>query len=513
MSLSAGRRKRVGAAMTKRSAVRADFDPGAFSQEELGALCRLLDALGEGLVLVDQLGIIRLCNQALQVISGYTPAELVGQTVDLLVPENVRSGHGQDRRTFLEEEASRPMGLALDLHLRRKNGEEVPVDISLSPLRTAEGPWVSAIVRDQTVRRELETERKRAEARYRSLIEQLPAAVFLADTLSGSIVYMSPQIEGIGGFPPQAWIDDDLMSGVLHEGDWDRVVQNRRRTWEAGEPSSMEYRISAADGRTVWIREASNEIVEEDVSSSYRQGILLDVTSEKAAQEGLLVSYEALQQADDQRRELLDRLRNARGEEDARIASDIHDDVLQRVLAIASRMGKLAPSLPELHHRLDVATLRAELLALGGRLRTLVFDVYPPELREGRLGAALTRMLTRVVDETGLTLEGSVEIGELPQDVANTCYRVVQESVVNVVQHAQASRLGVFVNDGKSGITGRVEDDGVGFDLEVPPDSSSMHLGIASMRDRVGSAGGRFRIESSPGQGTAVEFWVPLGPV
>jgi PAS domain S-box-containing protein len=496
--------------MTKRNAVRVDFDPGAFSQEELGTLCRLFDALGDGLVLVDQLGIIRLCNQALEVISGYTPAELVGEPVDLLVPENVRSGHGQDRRAFLEEGALRPMGLGLDLHLLRKDGEDVPVDISLSPLRTGEGPWVSAVVRDVSARRELENERRRAAARYRSLIEQLPAAVFLAETLSGSIVYMSPQIEGISGFPPQGWIDDDLMSGTLHESDWDRVVENRRGAWEAGEPSSMEYRITAADGRTVWIREASNEIVEENVSSSYRQGILLDVTSEKAAQEGLLVSYEALQHADDQRGELLDRLKNAREEEDTRIAGDIHDDILQRVLAIAMRMGKLAPSLPELHHRLDVATLRAELLSLVGRLRTLVFEVYPPELRDGRLGAALTRMLTRVVDDTGLKLEGSVEIGELPQEVANTCYRVLQESVMNVVQHAQASRLGVFVSEGKNGIIGRVEDDGVGFDLDAPPDPSSMHLGIASMRDRVGSAGGRFRIESSPGRGTAVEFLVPL---
>ncbi|MGZ5297312.1 MAG: sensor histidine kinase, partial [Actinomycetota bacterium] len=80
----------------------------------------------------------------------------------------------------------------------------------------------------------------------------------------------------------------------------------------------------------------------------------------------------------------------------------------------------------------------------------------------------------------------------------------------NVVQHAQASRLGVSVSEGKNGITGRVEDDGVGFDLDAPPDPSSMHLGIASMRDRVGSAGGRFRIESSPGRGTVVEFWIPL---
>ncbi len=189
--------------MIKGSAVRGDFDPGAFSQEELGTLCRLFDALGDGLVLVDQLGIMRLCNQALQAISGYTSAELVGQTVDLLVPEDVRGGHGQHRRAFLEGRLSRPMGLGLDLHLRRKDGEEAPVDISLSPLRTTEGPWVSAVVRDVTARRELETERRRAESRYRSLIEQSPAAVFLGDPFSGTIVYMSPQIEGISGFPPR----------------------------------------------------------------------------------------------------------------------------------------------------------------------------------------------------------------------------------------------------------------------------------------------------------------------
>ena len=113
-------------------------------------------------------------------------------------------------------------------------------------------------------------------------------------------------------------------------------------------------------------------------------------------------------------------------------------------------------------------------------------------------------MLTRVVDETGMTLEGSVEIGEIPQGVANTCYRVLQESVMNVVQHAQASRLGVFVSEGENGIVGRVEDDGTGFDLEDRPGSSSMHLGIASMRDRVESAGGRFQIEAHRAKGRSL---------
>lgn len=499
--------------MTNGSLARADVDPSAFSAEELGTLCRMLDALGEGLVLVDQLGIVRLCNPGFEAICGYAPAELTGKTVDVLVPEMARDGHARSRRAFLEEGSSRPMGLGLDLHLRKKDGDEVPVDISLTPLGTAQGYWIAAVVRDVSVSRELEMERKRAEDRYRSLIEQLPAAVFLAEPSSGSIVYMSPQIERISGFPPQAWIDDDLMNGALYEADWERVVDHRRRAWEEGEPFSMEYRLTAADGRTVWVQETSNEIAGEGLSSSCRQGILLEVTSEKAAQEGLLNSYEALRQADDERREILERLKSAREEEDARIANDIHDDILQRVLAIAMRMSKLAPSLPELHHRLDVVTLRAELLALAGRLRTLVFEVYPPELREGLVGAAVTRMLTRVVDDTGLTLEGGVEIGELPPDVGQTCYRVLQEAVANVVRHAQASRLGVFLTEGRNAIVGRVEDDGVGFDLTVAQGRSPTRLGIASMRDRVESAGGRFQIESAPGRGTVVEFLVPLEAV
>ena len=121
-----------------------------------------LDAAPDGIVVVDGDGSIVFVNVMAQQLFGYSEAELRGMSVDELLPENVRGSHAGRRAEYAAHPRTRTMGTGLDLHGRRRSGAEFPVEISLSPLRTDDGLFVVAIVRDVTERRTTDEELQRA---------------------------------------------------------------------------------------------------------------------------------------------------------------------------------------------------------------------------------------------------------------------------------------------------------------------------------------------------------------
>lgn len=111
---------------------------------------RLLELMPEAVVIANGAGILEFANQQALGLFGYPSTELVGQSVEALVPERFRSAHVTKRGTFMAEPSSRRMGSGLDLIGLRKDGTEFPVDISLAPLSTDEGIWIVAAVHDMT---------------------------------------------------------------------------------------------------------------------------------------------------------------------------------------------------------------------------------------------------------------------------------------------------------------------------------------------------------------------------
>lgn len=110
-------------------------------------LVRLVDNLPDALVVVDRHGEIVLFNGMAELLFGYHRSEVLGESVDVLVPEGLRDRHACDRSEFIEEPRSRPMGHDMTLSGRHKDGYEIPVAINLSPLQTPDGLYVSAVIR------------------------------------------------------------------------------------------------------------------------------------------------------------------------------------------------------------------------------------------------------------------------------------------------------------------------------------------------------------------------------
>ena len=126
----------------------------------------LLEAAPDAIIEVDQEGRIVLLNKATEVLFGYSREELLGQQVEMLVPQEVRAGHHLHRRQYWAHPATRPMGTGLRLEGQRKDGSKVPVEISLSPVQFEEGFRVSAIIRDVSERRHVEEKLRAVQAAY-----------------------------------------------------------------------------------------------------------------------------------------------------------------------------------------------------------------------------------------------------------------------------------------------------------------------------------------------------------
>jgi PAS domain S-box-containing protein len=129
---------------------------------------------------------------------------------------------------------------------------------------------------------------QQAEARYRTLVEDGPAIVYLydADRSPGHLTYISPQVEALLGYPRTDWMGDPLFwITVLHPADRDRVLRIDTSTIERGAPFDLEYRFVAADGRDVWIHDRSNAVRGNDGEILFRQGVMVDVTARRHAED------------------------------------------------------------------------------------------------------------------------------------------------------------------------------------------------------------------------------------
>lgn len=139
----------------------------------------LLESAPDAMVIVDRQGRIVLVNSQTERLFGYAREELLGHRVEMLIPGRFRARHqGQHRPGYIEEPRVRGMGAGLDLHGRRKDGREFPVEISLSPLGTGSEMLVSSSIRDITERKRFERELQEANAELRRAI--LAKDLFLA---------------------------------------------------------------------------------------------------------------------------------------------------------------------------------------------------------------------------------------------------------------------------------------------------------------------------------------------
>jgi PAS domain S-box-containing protein len=178
---------------THDSLVPADTpDPLAIASAQGQVLRELLESMPDAIVMAESAGRILFANARAEELFAYGAGEMQGMTVELLLPERFRAGHAGHRSKYFAQPRNRSMGEGLELYGRRKDASEFPVEISLSPLRTAEGTLVMSAIRDIT-------QRKKAEEKFKGLLESAPDAIIIVDR-EGRIAIVNSQTENLFGY-------------------------------------------------------------------------------------------------------------------------------------------------------------------------------------------------------------------------------------------------------------------------------------------------------------------------
>jgi len=259
----------------------------------------LLDNSYDVITVLDSHGSILYQSPSVRRVLGDDPEEKIGKSV--FEPGRV---HREDlekvRQAFAEVMANPGVPRTVDYRTRHADGSWRYIDsVAVNLLNDPSVAGVVVNYRDVTERKEAEGRIREAEERYRTLVETVPAVTY-TDRAVGSYpdlaVYTSPQIEELVGYSVQEWLDPErvLWEERLHPEDRTWVLTAEERSRASGEPFSEEYRLLAKDGSVVWVRDEAVLLRNEAGEPLYWQGVLVDVTDRKEAEEALRESEERL---------------------------------------------------------------------------------------------------------------------------------------------------------------------------------------------------------------------------
>ena len=490
--------------------LRTTIAAAALQTEERHAI---VESALDCIVAMDAEGIVREFNPAAERTFGYRRQEAVGRRLsDLIIPPEFRELHNRGLRHHVETREVTVLGKRLRLTAMRADGSLFPVELTSTRI-DGEPPSFVGFIRDISDTVAAENELTAAEARYRSLVENIPLVTYMnsVDEPFRSL-YMSPQVESLLGYTAEEWhARPELAHDSVHPGDRERVAALARDARAHGIPTRAEFRFTARDGRIVWVldqtipmRNAAGEIVS-------HQGFLLDITEQKRLEEQLRQSQKM--------------------EAVGQLAGGIAHDFNNMLTAISGYAELLASSFDEGDPRADdvdqVRKAAAHAAALTRQLLTFSRKqvLLPQRLDVNEVVQGLESMLARTLGaDVALTTSLAHELAPVEAD-PDQLAQVVLNFALNgrdAMPAGGSLTITTSVVDHEHGrfVSIEVSDTGVGMDEETrhrvfepffttKETGKGTGLGLASAYGFVSQSGGRIEVESVPGQGSTFRMLLP----
>jgi PAS domain S-box-containing protein len=512
-------------------------DEGYVRPEELGfgeLFGRIRDA---AIVAESETQRIVLWNLAATNIFGYSASEALNLRVEALVPEPLKAHHRAGMTRYLMTGGGPYIDSQelLELPALRKDGEQIHIELSLSPIGPADDTngarrFVLALIREVTRRHRAEEELRRSEERCRLLVESVKDyAIFMLDP-RGRVASWNEGAHRIKGYHREEILGRDFSVFYPQEDrergkpQWELEVAQEKGTYE-----EEGWRLRK-DGSRFWASVLITALRDESGALRGFSKVTRDVTARKQAEEEARRLNEILEEQvaertaeliDRERRlkELVSKLVTAQEEERRRVAYEVHDGLTQVATATHQHLQIFASDHPpgstvgegELELVLGLAreTVR--------EARRIIEGLRPTALDDFGLAVAV-RQLVEKVESEGLNIVYEEALGEerLPSKVETQLYRVTQEALTNIQKHAQATQAHITLIRQSGKVRLKVRDEGEGFDPEAAFSYSGdgrgygERVGLSSMQERIALLGGQLEIMGTPGQGTSVVAEVPL---
>ena len=259
------------------------------AEEDLLQFRKVMDESNDAIFMIDPhtshyVGFNKSAYQSL----GYSSDEL-GRLGVISIAQHIPSMEVWHKRVELIQEKG---GLIFESSYRRKDGTIFPVEVSARMLDYGGRIVMVAVVRDITERKQAEEKLSQSENKYRTLTEQIPAVVYTDDYHSGETLYISPYVKTMLGYSPEEWIaNPSLCYDIIHSEDRERVL-NETRNARQNERFVLDYRYIAREGHVVWVRDDAFLLKDQSGEPKYWQGIMLDITAQKMAEDALRESEE-----------------------------------------------------------------------------------------------------------------------------------------------------------------------------------------------------------------------------
>lgn len=216
----------------------------------------VVESAPNGLIMHDRDGLITLVNEMTEKLFGYTRAELMGQPVEMLVPQHFRSRHPQQRLGFVANPSTRPMGAGGNLYGLRKDGSEFPVEISLSPIHSPGGLLVLCAIVDITERKRTEEALHAAQERLQHVVATSPAVLFTlsVEGESISLVWISENVRLLMGYTVEESLRPNWWYDRVHPEELQGVLAEIKHGLFSRDTLAQEYRFRHRDGKYRWVR-------------------------------------------------------------------------------------------------------------------------------------------------------------------------------------------------------------------------------------------------------------------
>ena len=295
--------------------------------------------------------------------------------------------------------------------------------------------------------------------------------------------------------------------------DWQDVGTRRQAFYSDLSPGQYRFRVIASNNDGVWNEEGAS--VDFEIAPAYYQ-----TTWFMALVAGMLLTLVwaahrlRLRIVETHEREITalnEKLMSAQEQERIRIAGELHDGVMQQMLAATMLLGSAKRRIDagsDAHVTIDKA--QQKLVQAGTEIRQLSHDLHPPALQELGLADALRAHCEDFSATSGIpiTCDAENRVNELSRGAALALFRIVQEALGNAAKHSQATRISVGLTRVADEVTLTVADNGVGFDRNRLTTSGG--LGLITMRERAGQLNGKFEFTTAPGRGTTITVVIPF---
>lgn len=423
-------------------------------------------------------------------VDGIEAAKLINET--LHIPVVYITAH-QDEDTIEKSKATNPYGYITK-----------PLDDR--DLNTA--------INTAIYRFDVEKRLKEAEEKYFRLSENAVDMIFTEDAATSAYHYVNRSAFELTGYKPSEFYDTPgLLEKIVHP-EWKEQYDFCRNQIITGDlPVPFEFMIINKSGKEKWLNQRSVVVKDAENNTVLIEAIVTDVTERRNYEKQLEKSTERL-------RALSNYLQKVREEERLNISREIHDELGQDLTVLKMDLSMLGKKAMKEGSVVEIGDVVAELKEINSsidgivnKVRKIATDLRPDILDKLGLVEAIEWHAGEFEKRTGIkcNYELCEQNFEVSNEKAINMFRVLQETLTNVMRHSEANEVLIGLANQNSFLSLQIEDNGRGITEEEIEKTSS--LGILGMRERITLLGGIWRIEGKKGKGTKVTINVPLDAV